>query len=229
MILNPAYTFKNYLTTNSNAAIRNALLSIISLPGQIHNPLFIYGATGVGKTHLLQAVAYEAIKQEPYLNIYYATSENFVNDIIQSIQTHRHGDFINHCEGLDILLLDDVHLLKGRKHTLKELLCIFKRLYDRRKQIIVTADMPPKELFGTRNKIAKIFQEGTTFEMVLPIYEDRLNFLKVKAEKSGLLVNHDIFKDIACKTQLGFRGLEGALARIKLYSSDTSLTLISMT
>lgn len=144
MRLNRNYTFQNYLVSNNSKNARKAISSATTLPGQIYNPIFIYGATGVGKTHLLQALAQE---YTPDLKVYYATIEEFINNITKAIQNHHYIDFIKHCLSLDVLLIDDTHLIKDKKSTLEELLHIFECLYKARKQIIVSADRQPKQSF----------------------------------------------------------------------------------
>jgi chromosomal replication initiator protein len=127
MRINGDYTFQNYLVGDRNKDVIEAVSSTMTLPGQINNPLFIYGSAGVGKTHLLQALAQE---YSPDSKIYYATIEDFVNDIIRAIQRHRYIDFIEHCLDFDVLLIDDIHLVKNKKSTLEELLHIFVCLYN---------------------------------------------------------------------------------------------------
>jgi len=219
MKLNRDYTFQNYLISNDNKDAMEAISSAMTLPGQIYNPLFIYGAVGVGKTHLLQALAKE---HAPDLKTYYATIEKFINNITQAIQHHCYIDFIEHYLRFDILLIDDIHLVKDKKSTLEEMLHLFERLYNARKQIIVSADRLPKQIFNAKDKVSKIFQKGLMLKIAPPAYNDRLRFLQTKAQNIGALLSNGIFKDLASKTQSDFRELEGALAKT-MFTSLVSL------
>lgn len=212
MRINCDYTFQNYLVSDSNKGAIEVISSAMALPGQIHNPLFIYGSVGVGKTHLLQALAKE---YTPDLKIYYATIEEFINNITHAIQYYCYADFIEYCLSLDALLIDDIHLIKDKKSTLEELLRIFKCIYKARKQIVVSVDRPPKEIFNTRNKAYRIFQKGIVLKIQPPGYRDRLKFLQTKAQNAGLSLNNDIFEDLAHKDYPDFRELEGVLTKIK--------------
>lgn len=213
MNLNRSYTFQNYLVSDNSKDAREAIYSAMTLPGQIYNPIFIYGSIGVGKTHLLQALAQE---YAPDLKVYYATIEEFINNITKAIQNHRYIDFIEHCLSLDVLLIDDIHLVKDKKSTLEELLHIFGCLHKVRKQIVISADRPPKEIFNTTDKAYRIFQKGLVLKIQPPGYRDRLEFLQLKAKNVGLSLSRDIFKNLARKAHTNFRELESTLANTKL-------------
>ncbi len=215
MRLNKNYTFQDYLVGNSNKGAIEAVSSAMMLPGQIHNPLFIYGPVGVGKTHLLQALAQE---YAPALKIRYVSVEDFINDVIYAIQHRRHIDFIERCLSLDVLLIDDIHLMKDKKYTLKELQSILGHLYKARKQIILSADRPPKQIFNMKDKTFTIFQTGLLLKIAPPTYNDRLRFLQVRARKAEPSITNDIFDGLAHKACADFRELEGALAKAKFFS-----------
>lgn len=213
MRLNRDRTFKNYLFGDNNKDAGEAVFSAMALPGRMHNPLFIYGSVGTGKTHLLQALAHE---YAPGLKICYATIEEFINNITCAIQDHRYIDFVEHCLDLDILLIDDIHLVKDRKSTLEEMLHIFERLYKARKQIVLSADRPPKKIFNTKTNAYGIFKKGLILKIQPPSHRDRLKFLQTKARNTGLSLNNDIFRDLVRKAHPDFRELEGVLAKTKL-------------
>jgi len=180
------------------------------LPGRIHNPIFIYGAIGVGKTHLLQAVAQEYKKES---RIRYVAAEQLVNDVVQSIQSYGYNDVTEQCLNLDVLLVDDIHLMKDKKFTLEELLRIFKRLYDARKQVVITADRPVTQIFKTKGGAARIFQKGISLKLEPPDYNERLRFLRTKARATGISLRDGIFEDLAHRIRPDFRELKGALAK----------------
>ncbi len=193
--LNPSYTFENYLVGDYNTAAKEAVYSAIN-GSRRHNPIYLYGAVGLGKTHLLQAFVYEAAKNKPPLKICYTTSEEFVHDMVKSILSRKYNDFIGRCMNFDALVIDDIHLLKYKRNTLKELLSIFALFYEARKQIIVSSDRPPKELFDMKYKISRIFQTGSVFELKSPLR-----------------------KNIDSRDGVSFRELEGALNRAKFLAS----------
>jgi chromosomal replication initiator protein len=213
MKLNRDCTFQNYLVSDNKKDARKAISSAMALPGQIYNPIFIYGSVGVGKTHLLQALAQE---YKTDLKIYYVSVEQFVNDIVQAIQNYRYVDFVKQCLNLDVLLIDDIHLVKDKKSTLEELLHIFERLYNAQKQIVITADRPITQIFKTKGKAVRIFQKGLVLNITPPAYSDRLRFLQLKAQNAGLVLSSDVLEDLARKTNPDFRELQGILAKTKL-------------
>ena len=226
MRINCDYTFQNYLVSDNNKGAIEAISSAMALPGQIHNPLFIYGPVGVGKTHLLQAIAHEYTSAS---KIYYTTIEDFVNDIIHAIQHRRYVDFIERCLNLDALLIDDVHLVKDKKFTLGELLSILGRLYKAEKQIVLSADKPPRQIFNTKTKAFKMFQAGLVLKIEPPAYNDRLRFLQARARNTGLSFDNDIFEDLASTACPDFRELAGALAKTKFSSTVAPFRSINLT
>ena len=213
MRLNRDYAFQDYIVGDNNKGVVEAISSAMTIPGQIHNPLFIYGSVGVGKTHLLQALAHEYASG---LKVYYATIEKFINNITQAIQNHRYINFIEHYLDFDVLLIDDIHLIKDRKSTLEEMLHIFERLYKARKQIVLSADRPPQEIFNTKDKAYRIFQKGLILKIHPPGYRDRLKFLQAKAENAGLSLTSSSLKSMAQRTNPDVRELEGILTKTKL-------------
>jgi chromosomal replication initiator protein len=161
----------------------------------------------------LQALAQE---YKTDLKIYYVSVEQFVNDIVQAIQNYRYVDFVKQCLNLDVLLIDDIHLVKDKKSTLEELLHIFERLYNAQKQIVITADRPITQIFKTKGKAVRIFQKGLVLNITPPAYSDRLRFLQLKAQNAGLVLSSDVLEDLARKTNPDFRELQGILAKTKL-------------
>lgn len=210
-MINRDYTFQNYLIGDNNKAAIDAISSAMILPGRIHNPIFIYGAIGVGKTHLLQALAQEYRKES---KIRYVAAEQLVNEMVKAIRNDRYVDFLKQGFQVDVLLVDDIDFIKDKKSTLKELLQIFKRLYNAQKQIVITADRPIMQIFKTKSKI---FQKELTLKIDLPSYDERLRFLQAKAQTAGLRLGSDVFEDIAHNARPDFRELEGALAKAKHY------------
>ena len=211
MKLNRDYTFLNYLVCDNDKAVVDAISSAMVLPGRIHNPIIIYGTIGVGKTHLLQALVGEYKMRS---KIRYFTIEDFVNNMIQAIQNRCYADFIKQCLRIDALLIDDINLVKNKKSTQAELLCLFEHLYNAQKQIVVTADRPIMQIFKRKNVL---FRKGIELKIGQPGYNERLRFLQAKAQNAGLQLGNDVFMDIAYKRHSSFRELEGALVKASFY------------
>lgn len=211
--MNRDYTFQNYLIGDYNKDAIEAISSAMRLPGQLHNPLYVYGPVGVGKTHLLQALAQ---KYAADLKICYATIEMLINNMIQAILHHRHADFVEHYLSFDVLIIDDIHLISDRKFTIEELLQFFGRLHNARKQIIISADRAPMEIFNTKGKAYRIFKKGIVLKIQPPGYGDRLKFLQTRAQDAGLSLGDDIYEGLLRKTRSDFRELQGIMATTKL-------------
>jgi len=218
-LLNSAYTFENYIIADSNKFLNEVILSVINFSGETHKPLFIYGSTGVGKTHLMQAITHRITKNNPALEIFYTTCEQFINHMVRSFQNSSEQDFVDFYQNLDILLIDDIHFMKGKESTQEEFFVVLNNLYAAKKQIIISGDRPPEQIFNVGKEFSDIFQEGLVAEVKSPDYKDRLKFLSRKSEEIGLKTSDCILEGIACSVRSGFRGLEGTLNKTKFYSS----------
>ena len=230
--LNPHYTFDTYVTGGSNRFANAAALAVAEAPGTGYNPLFIYGGSGLGKTHLLHAIGNYARELNPTTHVKYVSSEEFVSDFIDSVQVGRMSSFKDRYRGVDILLLDDIQFLSGKESTLEEFFHTFNALRLDNKQIVLTSDQPPKELKGFEDRLISRFTEGLTADVQPPDLETRLAILARRARVEGQEVPVDVQEYIASRVTTNIRELEGALIRVTAFASLTKqpidLTLAEM-
>lgn len=230
--LNPHYTFDTYVTGGSNRFANAASLAVAEAPGTGYNPLFIYGGSGLGKTHLLHAIGNYARELSPATHVKYVSSEEFVSDFIDSVQVGRMSSFKDRYRGVDILLLDDIQFLSGKESTLEEFFHTFNALRLDNKQIVLTSDQPPKDLKGFEDRLISRFTEGLTADVQPPDLETRLAILARRARSEGQEVPVDVQEYIASRVTTNIRELEGALIRVTAFASLTKqpidLTLAEM-
>ncbi|MCL3778546.1 chromosomal replication initiator protein DnaA [Actinomyces sp. 186855] len=230
--LNPHYTFDTYVTGGSNRFANAASLAVAEAPGTGYNPLFIYGGSGLGKTHLLHAIGNYARELSPTTHVKYVSSEEFVSDFIDSVQVGRMSSFKDRYRGVDILLLDDIQFLSGKESTLEEFFHTFNALRLDNKQIVLTSDQPPKELKGFEDRLISRFTEGLTADVQPPDLETRLAILARRARDEGQEVPAEVQEYIASRVTTNIRELEGALIRVTAFASLTKqpidLTLAEM-
>ncbi|MGK2349015.1 chromosomal replication initiator protein DnaA [Actinomyces sp. W5033] len=230
--LNPHYTFDTYVTGGSNRFANAASLAVAEAPGTGYNPLFIYGGSGLGKTHLLHAIGNYARELRPTTHVKYVSSEEFVSDFIDSVQVGRMSSFKDRYRGVDILLLDDIQFLSGKESTLEEFFHTFNALRLDNKQIVLTSDQPPKELKGFEDRLISRFTEGLTADVQPPDLETRLAILARRARDEGQDVPVEVQEYIASRVTTNIRELEGALIRVTAFASLTKqpidLTLAEM-
>jgi chromosomal replication initiator protein len=210
MPLNPRYTFDKYIVGGSNRMAHAACLAVAEHPAEAYNPLFLYGGVGLGKTHLLHATGNHALTKRP-LEILYVTSEQFTNDLINSIREHRTEDFRARYRSIDILLIDDIQFIAGKESTQEEFFHTFNHLHGANKQIIMTSDRPPKAVTTLDDRLRSRFEGGLMTEVKLPDLETRMAILRTKAESKGVVLPGDVLDFIARKVQSNIRELEGAL------------------
>ncbi|MCM8775865.1 MAG: chromosomal replication initiator protein DnaA [Candidatus Omnitrophica bacterium] len=219
--LNDKYTFDNFVIGPGNRFAHAAAVAVTEAPARQYNPLFIYGPTGLGKTHLLQAIAHEIRKKQPNDRIRYISSEKFTNELITAIQTRTTQQFRNRYRTLDLLLIDDIHFIAEKESTQEEFFHTFNTLYDAHKQIIVTSDRPPKEIPGLEERLVSRFAWGLITDVQPPDFETRVAILKKKMEKETLVVPDEVTYFIAEKIKSNIRELEGALIRVLAYCTLT--------
>lgn len=213
--LNPKYTFNNFIIGSFNELAHAAALSIIKNPGKSYNPLFIYGPSGVGKTHLLQAVGNELLKQQDKkIKILYIPSEKFTNELINSLKNHEIDKFKEKYKQIDLLIVDDIQFLTGKEKTQEEFFYIFKDLYEENKQIILSSDRSPKSIATLEDRLRSRFEGGMIADINFPDYETRVAILKVKASQQNISIPDDILHYIASQNQKNIRELEGSLNNI---------------
>ncbi len=215
--INPKYVFESFIIGKNNELAHAASLAVAKNPGTQYNPLFIYGGVGLGKTHLMQAVANKLISEIPKAKILYLTSEKFTNDYINAIQTKRIDDFKQHYRTADMLLIDDIQFISGKEGTQEEFFHTFNELRDKGKQIIITADRLPKEIPAIEQRLVSRFEWGMIADIGAPDLETRMAILRTKLNKRGSSLSEDVLYYIAENIQNNVRELEGALNRLLVY------------
>lgn len=220
-VLSSRYTFDQFVIGKSNEVAAAAAAAVSQAPGKVYNPLFIYGTTGVGKTHLMQAVAHELLQRNPALRISNLGAEQFTNEYVNAIQTRTTNDFRRRFRETDLLLIDDVHFLKGKEATQEEFFHTFNTLYENGRQIIMTSDRPPSEIPGIEARLVTRFQWGMVADIELPDLELRIAILRKKSEIDHLeqTIPDEVIRFLAEHIRSSVRELEGAIIRLLAYSS----------
>lgn len=219
---NQRYTFDDFVIGPGNRFAHAAAVAVSESPAKQYNPLFIYGPTGLGKTHLLQSIAHEMKRRHPEFKILYISSEKFTNQLITAIQTKSTPQFRAKYRTLDLLLIDDVHFIAEKDSTQEEFFNTFNALYDAHKQIVVTSDRPPREIPGLEERLVSRFGWGLVTDIQPPDFETRVAILKKKMERETVVVPDDLAYFIADKIKSNIRELEGALIRVVAFCSLTN-------
>jgi chromosomal replication initiator protein len=219
--LTPRYTFEHFVPGKSNELAFAAANAVSQSPGKQYNPLFIYGATGLGKTHLMQAVAHDVLERHPNTRISLVGTEQFVNEMVSAIQTRTNSEFRRKYRETDMLLVDDVHFLKGKESTQEEFFHTFNALYEAGRQIILTSDRPPGEIPGLEPRLVSRFQWGMVADIDVPDLEHRIAILRHKAKLDHLetTIPEDVIQFIAEHVRSSVRELEGSIIKLLAYSS----------
>lgn len=220
-VLSARYTFDQFVIGKSNEVAAAAAQAVAQAPGRVYNPLFIYGATGIGKTHLMQAVAHELLQRNPRMRVLNMGAEQFTNEYINAIQTRTTNEFRRRFRECDLLLIDDVHFLKGKEATQEEFFHTFNSLYENGRQIIMTSDRPPSEIPGIEARLVTRFQWGMVADIELPDLELRIAILRKKSEVDQLqqTIPDEVIRFLAEHIRSSVRELEGAVIRLLAYSS----------
>jgi len=214
--INPKYTFESYVVGPSNRLAHAACMAVAENPAHSYNPLFLYGGVGLGKTHLLHAIGNHALQKD--LQVLYVSSEEFTNDLINSIQKRTTAAFRERYRRIDVLLIDDIQFIAGKESTQEEFFHTFNTLHGQDKQIIISSDRPPKALVTLEERLRSRFEWGLTADIQPPDLETRIAILRYKAERAGKNVPIDILELIARQIQSNIRELEGALTRVLAFS-----------
>lgn len=217
--LNSKYTFDNFVIGQSNRFAHAAALAVAEEPANSYNPLFIYGQSGLGKTHLLHAIGHYAISTNPGIKVRYVSSEEFTNDFINSIATNQMSAFNSRYRDVDVLLIDDIQFLQGRDSTQDSFFHTFNTLHDHHKQVVITSDVPPKKLEGFEERMRSRFEWGLITDVQAPDIETRIAILRRKAEMEHMSIDADVLEFIATKSSSNIRELEGTLIRVSAYAS----------
>jgi chromosomal replication initiator protein len=217
--LNPKYTFETFVIGASNRFAHAAAVAVAEAPAKAYNPLFVYGESGLGKTHLLHAIGHYAQNLYAGVKVRYVNSEEFTNDFINSIRDDKASAFQRRYRDVDVLLIDDIQFLQGKVQTQEEFFHTFNTLHNANKQVVITSDLPPKQLAGFEERMRSRFEWGLITDVQPPDLETRIAILRKKAIGERLEVRDDVLEYIASKISTNIRELEGALIRVTAFAS----------
>jgi len=214
--LNENYTFENFVVGPNNQLAHAAAKSVSRSPATQFNPLFIYGGTGLGKTHLIQAIGHYILQERPYLKVLYIPTEQFINEFIYAIQTNTTHSFKIKYRNVDILMIDDIQFLEKKEETQNEFFHTFNTLYENKKQIIISSDRPPKQIATLADRLRTRFEWGMITDIQTPNLETREAILRNKAAKENIVISDEAFNYIARRITSSIRALESALANLRM-------------
>ena len=217
--LNPKYLFETFVIGSSNRFAHAAAVAVAEAPAKAYNPLFIYGDSGLGKTHLLHAIGHYARNLYPSIRVRYVNSEEFTNDFINSISEGKAGAFQRRYREVDVLLIDDIQFLQGKEQTMEEFFHTFNTLHNANKQVVITSDLPPKQLNGFEDRMRSRFEWGLITDVQPPDLETRIAILRKKSANDNLSAPDDVLEYIASKISTNIRELEGALIRVTAFAN----------
>lgn len=220
--VNPKYTFDTFVSGPSNQFAHAAAMAVAHNPATTYNPLFIYGGVGLGKTHIIHSIGNEILKSKKNLKVFYYSSEKFTNELINSLRHGKMEDFRNKFRSIDVLLIDDIQFIAGKKSTQEEFFHTFNALYESHKQIVVTSDKFPKEIPDLEERLRSRFEWGLIADIQEPDTETKQAILKMKSEQNNIYLPEDVIYFLANSITSNVRELEGYLIRIGAYSSLTS-------
>jgi chromosomal replication initiator protein len=209
------YTFEDFVVGSSNRFAHAAALAVATNPAQTYNPLFIYGGSGLGKTHLIKAIAHTMRRDRPDFRVIYIKGDDFINELIKDLSNQKMEEFHNKYRMADLLLLDDIQFIAGKEQTQIEFFHTFNALYDANKQIVITSDRPPKELYSLHSRLQTRFEWGLLADIQPPDYETRIAIIKKKAERSNIEIPDNLIQYIANNVTANIRQLEGIVLRTK--------------
>ncbi|MBN2327806.1 MAG: chromosomal replication initiator protein DnaA [Candidatus Omnitrophica bacterium] len=223
--LNTQYLFDNFVIGTSNKMAHAAAEAVARAPAQSYNPLFVYGGVGLGKTHLMQAIGNEVLNLHPEKRVVYISAEHFVNIFIDAIKRNERLSFQTTFRNVDVLLIDDIHFLAGKEGTQEEFFHTFNALHNRRKQIVISSDRPPKDIPTIEDRLRSRFEWGLIVDIAPPDFEMRMAILRRKSENLDMNIPDDVLEYIANKIRFSIRELEGALAKITAHARFTNENL----
>lgn len=217
--LNPKYSFDNFVTGGSNRFAHAAAFAVSEAPAEAYNPLFIYGSSGLGKTHLLHAIGHYAMHLKPRTKVRYVSSEEFTNDFINAIQNNRPAEFQAQYRDVDILLVDDIQFLQGKDQTQEAFFHTFNNLHDHNKQVVITSDLRPKQLEGFEERMLSRFEWGLITDIQAPEFETRVAILRKKAAAERIDIPEQVVEYMASRISSNIRELEGTLIRVTAFAN----------
>ena len=221
---NPKYTFKNFVVGASNQFAHAACLAVAEAPARAYNPLFIYGGVGLGKTHLLNSIG-NYVAEKGDVRIAYVTTEQFTNEVINSIRYDKMVELRRRYRNVDMLLIDDIQFLAGKERTQEEFFHTFNTLYEARKQIVLSSDRFPKEMPSMEERLRSRFEWGLIADLQQPDVETRIAILRKKSDEEGIAIGEDVVQLLAANLKSNIREIEGALIRLGAYASLTGHTI----
>lgn len=213
------FSFNNYVVGSSNKMAHAASIGVSKKPGEIYNPLFIYGKTGVGKTHLGQAVGRQVLEDDYTKKVLYIPCEGFLNDMVKSLKTGKNLEFRSKYRNLDVLIIDDIQFISKWQETQNEFFNTFNVLHNDKKQVVLISDRPPQEITGIEDRLRSRFQGGITVDIAAPDYEMRLAIVERKGQRMGLNIEKKVYEYVAKLVEDNIRELEGSLQKVALYQS----------
>ncbi len=221
IFLNPKYTFSNFIVGASNDFAHAAAKKVVEDPGRTYNPLFIYGDSGLGKTHLLNAIGNSIFDNKPSTNIYYKSIDVLTNEIVTALRQGKVSELLELFRPVDVFLVDDIHLIAGKEGTQMQFFHIFNALYENQKQIVLTSDRPPIEIKDISDRLRSRFNMGLIADIQPPDIETKIAILYKKAENEGLQIPEDVAYFIASRIKSNIRDLEGCLIKLGAQASLT--------
>lgn len=219
MKFNPRYTFETYVVGNANRFAHAAAMNVAEHPAQSYNPLFLYGNSGLGKTHLMHAIGHRVRRNRPDTTIVYTSTEAFTNEFIASLAAKSQQQFNNRYRNVDILMIDDIQFLSGKEGIQEAFFHTFNALHEKGKQIVISSDRPPKEISTLEERLRSRFEAGLCVDIQPPDLETRMAILQYKAEQDNVNITQDSVEFIASNIPSNIRELEGALNRVKYYAA----------